>query len=64
MNKSWPRTIPHDLDLMLKELSLRPYEPFNSDIWSVVHEWLEKYEVEAPDGLPERPELKKSNHIS
>lgn len=58
MNNRWPRSIPHDLDLMLNELSLHRDAPYNSDIWNVVFEWLEKHGVEAPERLPTRPEIK------
>ncbi|WP_152612599.1 hypothetical protein [Leisingera sp. ANG-M7] len=52
----WPHTIPHDLKRMLETRSGFRDAPSDQDLWGVFKEWLERHQVEAPQGLPAAPE--------
>ncbi|MBO9453139.1 hypothetical protein J7426_22950 [Tropicibacter sp. R16_0] len=47
----WP-----DLERRLRELDEWRATPNNSDRWARIREWLIAHDVEAPNGLPMRPE--------
>jgi hypothetical protein len=54
--RTWPNTIPHDLDKALNDLALQRYSKSNADVWGVFQEWLKRHGVEAPESLPMQPE--------
>ncbi len=54
----WPARIPHDLKMKLEELAERRYAESDQDRWAAIKEWLEKHSVQAPERLPQEPELK------
>lgn len=54
MSTKWPSSCPQDLrDRLEMVLGFRSHGP--QEIYGAVKEWAEKHEIEAPEGLPERP---------
>jgi len=49
----WMASLARELD----ELDQRRTLPTNQDRWGVIQEWLERNDVEAPEGLPVAPEM-------
>lgn len=53
----WPQTIPQDLKHKLDALEGFRNPPGHQDRWGAIRDWLADLGIEAPERLPEAPEM-------